>query len=132
MTLQFPPTQHDPKLPLSAQQASLPKLHPFLHDVTVKGITSAFPKLSISITVETPSTDPYTAASENPSPSVDLLPIATLPHPITTRAASRNISAETLNELTEEGLRLAEQDEPGWTWVYINDSGERVTLWVTS
>ena len=39
-----------------------------------------------------------------------------------------------LNDNTKvllEGLRIATQNEAGWAWKYINDSGEAVTLWVT-
>lgn len=34
-------------------------------------------------------------------------------------------------QLAAEGLRIAAQNEPGWTWKYINDSDETITLWVT-
>lgn len=41
----------------------------------------------------------------------------------------------TTEELTQalatENLRLATDDEAGWTYTYINDNGERVTVWVT-
>jgi len=36
-----------------------------------------------------------------------------------------------IDELAEEGLRIAEADESGWTYTYINDESERVSLWVT-
>ncbi len=47
--------------------------------------------------------------------------------------------AELTQELASEGLRLAANDpastpglcEAGWTYTYITDEGERVTIWVT-
>ena len=38
---------------------------------------------------------------------------------------------ELITKLVTEGLRLADDTEAGWTYVYITDEGERVTLWVT-
>jgi hypothetical protein len=38
---------------------------------------------------------------------------------------------EILNQLSSEGLRIASSDEAGWTYTYINEERERVTLWVT-
>ena len=34
-------------------------------------------------------------------------------------------------QLTAEGLRIASQDEAGWTYTYIDENGKRTTLWVT-
>lgn len=34
-------------------------------------------------------------------------------------------------QLTLEKLRIADSTETGWTYSYINDEGERITLWVT-
>lgn len=40
---------------------------------------------------------------------------------------------EELNQqLASEGLRIASQDEPGWTYTYRNEYNERVTVWVTT
>lgn len=42
------------------------------------------------------------------------------------------MTTEQLTEqLTNEGLRLAGENEAGWTYTYIDASGERVTVWVT-
>lgn len=38
---------------------------------------------------------------------------------------------ELIQQLANEGLRLANNDESGWTYAYINKDGERVTIWVT-
>lgn len=38
---------------------------------------------------------------------------------------------ELITELTTEGLRLASDDEAGWTYAYIDEYQERVTVWVT-
>lgn len=35
-------------------------------------------------------------------------------------------------QLSAEGLRIALATESGWTYSYISDEGERVTLWVTA
>lgn len=40
-------------------------------------------------------------------------------------------SEQLLEQLEQEGLRPASLDEAGWTYTYIDDSGERVTVWVT-
>lgn len=34
-------------------------------------------------------------------------------------------------ELASNGLRLASDDEAGWTYSYITDEGERVTVRIT-
>jgi hypothetical protein len=36
-----------------------------------------------------------------------------------------------LRQLEHEGLRLASLDEAGWTYIYMDDNRERVTLWIT-
>lgn len=38
---------------------------------------------------------------------------------------------ELTQALATEGLRLATDDEAGWTYTYLTDEGERVTIWVT-
>lgn len=38
---------------------------------------------------------------------------------------------EITQKLTDEDLRIAGEFEAGWTYTYINDEGERLTLWVT-
>jgi hypothetical protein len=38
---------------------------------------------------------------------------------------------ELTQQLASEGLRLAQNDEAGWTYTYLTDEGERVTVWVT-
>jgi hypothetical protein len=38
---------------------------------------------------------------------------------------------ELIAELALAGLRLASDDEAGWTYTYLTDEGERVTAWVT-
>lgn len=40
-------------------------------------------------------------------------------------------SEQLTQQLTSEGLRIASQGESGWTYTYINEDGERVTIWVT-
>lgn len=41
------------------------------------------------------------------------------------------IDENILKELQIEGLRLADENEPGWFWKCYNDNDEKVTLWVT-
>ena len=38
---------------------------------------------------------------------------------------------EMLKELERTGMRLAAEDEQGYTDSYVNECGERVTIWVT-
>jgi hypothetical protein len=35
------------------------------------------------------------------------------------------------NELLANGLRLASEDEAGWTYTYVDEDGNRRSLWVT-
>ena len=36
-----------------------------------------------------------------------------------------------IQELINENLRIAINNESGWYWKSINDNGEIITLWVT-
>jgi hypothetical protein len=36
-----------------------------------------------------------------------------------------------IEQLAQDGLRLASLNEAGWYWFYFDDNQERVTLWVT-
>lgn len=38
---------------------------------------------------------------------------------------------ELTQELAAKNLRLASENESGWTYTYITAEGERVTVWVT-
>lgn len=38
---------------------------------------------------------------------------------------------ELTQELASAGLRLASENEAGWTYTYIDADCERVTVWVT-
>jgi hypothetical protein len=38
---------------------------------------------------------------------------------------------ELTQALATEGLRLASNDEAGWTYTYLTEEGEKVTIWVT-
>jgi len=38
---------------------------------------------------------------------------------------------EFINELASEGLRIADQNEAGWSEAYYDEYGERIVVWVT-